>query len=54
MVEQHNFESVLECGSNEAPHIVVAAKSVGEDHGAFTRTPHLDIVAFKNGQLRLL
>ncbi len=49
VIEEHHLESVLEPGSDEPPHVLVAPEAVGEDHRLPARCARdLDVVASLN------
>jgi hypothetical protein len=46
MVEQHNSEVLLELRRYEPPHVLIAAETMGEDHGPFAGTVKVHFVPF--------
>ena len=48
MVEQHGPEIRLEGRRDEAPHVLIAAEAMGEDHRRLARPSHLDVVSLQN------
>jgi hypothetical protein len=47
MIEQHDPEFVLEGGRDEAPHVLIAAEAMREDHGALAVAANLHVIALK-------
>src|SRR5687768_11686806 len=45
MVEKHHSVGVLECRNDQAPHVLVAAKTMREHHGGVTPPGDADVVA---------
>jgi hypothetical protein len=45
MIERHDSEILLECRRDEAPHVLIAAETMREEHGAVAAPTHLHIVA---------
>jgi hypothetical protein len=55
MVEQHNPEVLLELRRYEPPHVLIAAETMGEDHGPVAGTMKVHVVPFDyahDGSLR--
>ncbi len=50
VVEAHHAIVVLECGRHEAPHVLVAAEAVGEEHGGGTAPGDAHVVAEEDGR----
>jgi hypothetical protein len=50
MVEQDRVEVVLEGRSHEAPHILVAAETMSENHRPGVVAPHGNVVTLPDGQ----
>jgi hypothetical protein len=50
IVEQNCFETVFKCWSNEAPHILIAPESMGEDDRVFAVSTHRNVMALRKGQ----
>jgi hypothetical protein len=50
MIEENDPVVVLESRGDEAPHVLVTAIAVSEDHGLLASPENLDIVTLENGR----
>ena len=50
VIEEDDLVPVLEGRRDEAPHVLVAAVAVGEQHGLLTLAENLDIVTLEDGR----
>ena len=51
VIEKHHFKFVFEFWRHEAPHVLVAAEAVGENHSSVAVSTHLDVVSCQDAQL---
>ena len=45
VIEQHDLEVAFECRRHEAPHVLVTAEAMRENHGALALSAHMDVVS---------
>ena len=50
VVEKHHLEVVFELRRHEAPHVLIAAEAVREDHRPVTASTHVDVVSRQDVQ----